>query len=50
MIKLIDLLNEVVPPKNTWFPLYPEEVRKLRKDVYNMLEYIQASIDEEAMK
>ena len=33
MIKLIDLLNEVVPPKNTWFPLHPEEVKDIEDDI-----------------
>jgi hypothetical protein len=44
MIKLIDLLNEVVPPKNTWFPLYPEEVKDIEDDILDLIQTAYGSI------
>ena len=44
MIKLIDLLNEVVPPKNTWFPLYPEEVKDIEDDILDLIQNAYGSI------
>ena len=44
MIKLIDLLNEVVPPKNTWFPLHPEEVKDIEDDILDLIQTAYGSI------
>ena len=38
MIKLIDLLNEVVPPKNLWFPLSKEEIKDVEKDILDLIQ------------
>ena len=38
MIKLVDLLNEVVPPKNTWFPLSKEEIKDVEKDILDLIQ------------
>ena len=38
MIKLIDLLNEVVPPKNLWFPLSKEEIKDVEDDILDLIQ------------
>jgi len=38
MIKLVDLLNEVVPPKNTWFPLSKEEIKDVEDDILDLIQ------------
>jgi hypothetical protein len=38
MIKLVNLLNEVVPPKNTWFPLSKEEIKDVEKDILDLIQ------------
>jgi hypothetical protein len=38
MIKLVDLLNEVIPPKNTWFPLSKEEIKDVEKDILDLIQ------------
>ena len=38
MIKLVDLLNEVIPPKNTWFPLSKEEIKDVEDDILDLIQ------------
>ena len=38
MIKLVDLLNEVVPLKNTWFPLSKEEIKDVEDDILDLIQ------------
>ena len=38
MIKLVDLLNEVVPPKNTWFPLSKEEIKDVEDEILDLIQ------------
>jgi len=37
MIKLVDILNEIVPPKNTWFPLSKVEVKDVEKEILDLI-------------
>ena len=38
MIKLVDLLNEVVPPKDIWFPLSKEEIKDVEDDILDLIQ------------
>ncbi len=38
MIKLVDILNEIVPPKNTWFPLSKEEIKDVEDDILDLIQ------------
>jgi len=38
MIKLIDLLNEIDIPKNTWFPLLPNELKDVEYDILDLIQ------------
>ena len=38
MIKLIDLLNEIDIPKNTWFPLRPDELKDVEDDILDLIQ------------
>ena len=44
MIKLVNLLNEIIPPKNTWFPLYPEEIKDIEDDILDLIQNAYAPI------
>ena len=44
MIKLVDILNEIVPPKNTWFPLSKEEVKDVEKQILDLINNAYGSI------
>jgi len=37
MIKLIDLLNELEIPKNTWLPLSSSDIKDLEADILNLI-------------
>ena len=38
MIKLMDLLNEIDIPKNTWFPLQPDELEDVEDDILDLIQ------------
>ncbi len=38
MIKLVDLLNEIDIPKNTWFPLLPNELKDVEYDILDLIQ------------
>ena len=38
MIKLVDLLNEIDIPKNTWFPLRPDELKDVEDDILDLIQ------------
>ena len=38
MIKLVDLLNEIDIPKNTWFPLLPDELEDVENDILDLIQ------------
>ena len=44
MIKLVDILNEIVPPKNTWFPLSKAEVQDVEKEILDLINNAYGSI------
>jgi len=44
MIKLVDILNEIVPPKNTWFPLSKVEVKDVEKEILDLINNAYSSI------
>jgi len=44
MIKLVDILNEIVPPKNTWFPLSKGEIKDVEKEILDLIQNAYAPI------
>ena len=38
MIKLIDLLNEISIPKNTWKPISSDELKDIEKDILDLIQ------------
>ena len=44
MIKLVDILNEIVPPKNTWFPLSKGEIKDVEEEILDLIQKAYAPI------
>jgi hypothetical protein len=44
MIKLVDILNEIVPPKNIWFPLSKGEIKDVEKEILDLIQNAYAPI------
>ena len=44
MIKLVDILKEIVPPKNTWFPLSKGEIKDVEEEILDLIQNAYAPI------
>ena len=44
MIKLVDILKEIVPPKNTWFPLSKGEIKDVEEEILDLIQKAYAPI------